>query len=558
MSEVVKLNEYDIKDLRAVRTYENVTAMKSDTKLRENQHVKTKGYYEAGDGGSAEYIIVYDETLVDDGGSIHELNNGLKAKIINIDKITPELYGAYGDGEHDDTISIQKAIDSCNNIEFNTVTYKISDSLYLDNYSILNGNNCTIYNTSTHPALRGNNKHNIIIKNFTITDNNTSDNQHGIYLTGDNHLVDNCTIDNVTGDGIYLANGKNQIVQNCKIIDSKRISLFSFEGDNTVFKNIYIHGGGHKYVCQFKSCINSTMDTIKIVEGSEISCLSTKQLLSENPNAITPSNNTITNIKIINHGITWDPEDENKVAILLEGDNYNVSNIMIKDSYTGGIKTEVNNSIIKDIIIDGYGLDGGNNLGAYLTDATDYGKNNVIENIVIKNGSYQGLRTHLFNSTIKNVNIIDCGTSSQPQFASADKNSVIDNIILETKLVDCRGIAFNIGELTADNSSYTNIKRIKAEGHTQYDFVGSSWPLTIYIKSDDTVKWNGGRGVMTCPFEYNKGIVTMYNRGSGTSSITGVTGDTIYFNPSTKVSTGYAGKFYNGTEWVDIISLSNS
>lgn len=78
MSDTVKVNGYDIKDLRAVRTYENVAAMKSDTKLRIGQHVKTKGYYTSGDGGSAEYIVKSSSSEY-----YEELTNELVAELVN-------------------------------------------------------------------------------------------------------------------------------------------------------------------------------------------------------------------------------------------------------------------------------------------------------------------------------------------------------------------------------------------------------------------------------------------------------------------------------------------
>lgn len=140
MSEVVKINDYDIKDLKAVRIYDNVAAMKFDTKLRIGQHVKTKGYYTSGDGGHAEYIIVNDNTLVDDGGSVHALTNGLKAKLIKTD-INVKLYGAYGDGVHDDTVAIQTAIDKnpLKTIYFPKGEYGLTDKIIIyqaNNYGV--------------------------------------------------------------------------------------------------------------------------------------------------------------------------------------------------------------------------------------------------------------------------------------------------------------------------------------------------------------------------------------------------------------------------------------
>ena len=77
-----ELNGYIVKDKQAIHTYDSIASMKADTKLKEGYHVKTKGYYQSNDGGHAEYIIVNDSTLVDDGGLIHVLTNGLRAQLI--------------------------------------------------------------------------------------------------------------------------------------------------------------------------------------------------------------------------------------------------------------------------------------------------------------------------------------------------------------------------------------------------------------------------------------------------------------------------------------------
>lgn len=129
MSDIVTLNGYKIKDEKAVRSYETVALMKADTKLKEGYHVKTKGYYEANDDGHSEYIIVNDDTLVDDGGSIHVLNNGLRAKLLISGVINVKQFGAYGDGVHDDTNAIIKALSMTSPIYVPKGTYIISQPL---------------------------------------------------------------------------------------------------------------------------------------------------------------------------------------------------------------------------------------------------------------------------------------------------------------------------------------------------------------------------------------------------------------------------------------------
>lgn len=104
------LNGYYVKDKEAIHTYDSVAEMKADSKIKEGAYVKTLGYYEVNDGGYAEYKIVDDSTLTDDGGCIHTLTNGLKAKLIINGEINVKQFGAYCDNTNDDTNLINNAI----------------------------------------------------------------------------------------------------------------------------------------------------------------------------------------------------------------------------------------------------------------------------------------------------------------------------------------------------------------------------------------------------------------------------------------------------------------
>ncbi len=74
------------------------------------QTARTLGYYEAGSGGGAEYIIVAGGTGTDDGGSYINTNNGLQLKLIASRGVTLKQFGAVGNGSTDDVIKIQSAI----------------------------------------------------------------------------------------------------------------------------------------------------------------------------------------------------------------------------------------------------------------------------------------------------------------------------------------------------------------------------------------------------------------------------------------------------------------
>ena len=108
--------------------YVNVDEMKR-AELKIGDIVKTKGYYSKNDNGAATYEImsyeqwyeelpddlkavaystdqlgnpVWSKTMVDGYGN-HTLNNGLVAKIVNDDVITPEQWGCIGDAITDNT-----------------------------------------------------------------------------------------------------------------------------------------------------------------------------------------------------------------------------------------------------------------------------------------------------------------------------------------------------------------------------------------------------------------------------------------------------------------------
>ena len=83
--------------------YNNVATMKLDDSLKVGDMAITLGYYEANDGGGAEYVIIDDSSLEDDGGKIHNLANGLKASLTTVGNINVKQMGAKGDGITDDS-----------------------------------------------------------------------------------------------------------------------------------------------------------------------------------------------------------------------------------------------------------------------------------------------------------------------------------------------------------------------------------------------------------------------------------------------------------------------
>lgn len=173
--EVKNINGYDIKDIKAIRTYDTVALMKADRKLKQGQHVKTRGYYSIHDGGSAEYYIVNE---VSENNYKENLENGLYAILIIDNYVTPEQFGAYGDGIHDDTTAIQNAFDS-NNVIMKK-SYLISDSLTLPSNIVVDGyKTCEITNNTDNYTFIFNGSSRVELKNIKRINCN-----YGVIFTG--------------------------------------------------------------------------------------------------------------------------------------------------------------------------------------------------------------------------------------------------------------------------------------------------------------------------------------------------------------------------------------
>lgn len=118
-------------------------------------------------------------------GSITEqkINSNFLPKIKNV-YVTPEMFGAYGDGKHDDTVAIQTAVNSGFNITFNVATYLISSAINVGSNKKISGITCGT------PVIKCNNC-------------------NGFNIDGKNTILSNLEIQNADigvsiGDGVTL------------------------------------------------------------------------------------------------------------------------------------------------------------------------------------------------------------------------------------------------------------------------------------------------------------------------------------------------------------------
>lgn len=251
------LNGYIVKDPKSIHTYNTILDMKSDMKLKEGYHVKTKGYYEANDGGHGEYVIVDDETLVDDGGLIHVLSNGLRAKLIINDKnINIKQFGITETHKNE-------------NLSFENVVIDLSDSTI--DYNTYTFTNCVIKNGTiiANDDNTINMLGSITLNNISIiNDNNTGDTQNNMMNTDFNNsdrvIIENCTFKNygfhfkdvrqinIKNNLFYgtLLNNYSTVLSKEPIhVINKNLVLENCNIENNVFKNfqndcidLYPHG----------------------------------------------------------------------------------------------------------------------------------------------------------------------------------------------------------------------------------------------------------------------------------------------------------------------------
>lgn len=94
-----------------IRTFNSVEEMKASNTLKAGALAKTQGFYTAGDGGGADYLIINDlgDSEVDEA-SIITLQNSLYAKLLVQDYVNVKWFGAHIDGIHDDSTAFNNAV----------------------------------------------------------------------------------------------------------------------------------------------------------------------------------------------------------------------------------------------------------------------------------------------------------------------------------------------------------------------------------------------------------------------------------------------------------------
>lgn len=197
--------------------FDNVTSMKNDTTLIAGSFAQTLGYYSIDDNGGAYYIIKEQEIgeIIDEGQYI-QLNNGLIAKLLLENYLTPEQFGAKGDNTTDDSDCLIKMFNTHYNLYSLTKNYKISKELNISGIpsgSIIKGGG-KIYATSSPERSRRN--------IFKLSDAN-------------NITIDNLTFESINNQSPYIPSGHSARTGS---LSSNIIAINLYKVKNSHFTNL--------------------------------------------------------------------------------------------------------------------------------------------------------------------------------------------------------------------------------------------------------------------------------------------------------------------------------
>lgn len=242
---------------KTVYTYNTKDDMTADKRVRLNDTLMTCGYAEVDDKKGSFYKVVGETSA-----TAIAIQNGLFAKPFTIadyaqNYVTPEDFGAVGDGITDDTTAINKALEYSNVINMNAKTYLVSADQETNiaiaaHNNVINGNGATI---KIKPVTSE--YYHIIsvtgsatISNLTIIGERdehigtTGEWGKGINVSKCDHVhIENVTVKNCWGDGIYLGSDANEThdtgcnnvtITNCLIDNNRRNGISVIDCDNFI------------------------------------------------------------------------------------------------------------------------------------------------------------------------------------------------------------------------------------------------------------------------------------------------------------------------------------
>lgn len=243
--------------------YSSIAALKGATAPEDGTKVVVGGYAANGDGGGG--VFFYDEasSADDDGGTIIAPTEGSgRWKRIYSGTLSPEWFGASGDGLADDSAAVQATLDAASNLSASvlfTRWYSVSSVVVRYGHTTITGigPTCGLKARTAAPVLtstlsnrdEATSVESLQIKNFAIDGNSVA--THGIELE---RFTRGCSVEgvfvhDVNGSGITLSESWSYSLINNRIKDCAGTGL-----DMPDVNNAFNVAGNHVTGCD-KGCV---------------------------------------------------------------------------------------------------------------------------------------------------------------------------------------------------------------------------------------------------------------------------------------------------------------
>lgn len=241
--------------LKTTYVYDSLSEMKEATNLINGCYARTSGYYDYNDGGGAIYKIrtKTNEDTPNDMTIIALNDETLIGELIINEPMNPKQFGAYGNGENDDTNAIQGCFNNCHNIVFDRGTYMVdavtsikplSDTVIDLGDAIIK---CITNNASNYQIIFLKTVSNVKISNgYVIGDRDTHTGVtgewgHCIRVDESSNIeLSNIKISKGWGDGLYVLNSSNVKTNGLYINNARRNGISVISADGFISTNDYV------------------------------------------------------------------------------------------------------------------------------------------------------------------------------------------------------------------------------------------------------------------------------------------------------------------------------
>lgn len=451
--------------------------------------------------------------------------------------VTPEMFGAKGDGITDDTTAIQNAFNSGANVSLNG-TYLLTNSVNVKSNQVIYGNHSKIISATSANIVRGDEVKNVSIYDLEINGNNTASSaQIGIAFRDSEEIaIKNVNVSATGGDGVYFSECKNCKLSNAVIKDAL-ISAFAYNSEYIDFDKVEVYKPRFQYGIQFKSCSHSSMNDIYVDTPKDCGVYIS---IGNEEDANDSSDIALSNITVLNQGQDGVLTTSVRAGIVLaNGNDYKLLNGTVLDGVDSGIWISSSYTTVLNSYIEGC------NVGIDNT-----GSNNTFKNCNIITNTDFGIR-------IRSCNRITLdGIYAKNNSSSTSRGNIIldatEYVTLTNSILEITGNSdtyINVNVLTSiSNARICNNVFINPGNTASYaDYRG------IYDFSSSVFKNNGScrffqlKGLsMRCTAEWDNGGLVISDYRTAIPTYSGFSDGDKFLNKS---GVGYIGWVYANEAW---------